>query len=140
MRDRTVKNLSKLHTLLFTVSGGRLGTRLVDNDMAVLTTTGRKTAKAHSVPLLVLTDGPDWIVVASYGGRPEHPQWYRNLVEQPSAILRVGAMKISVTAVTMDAHERALWWPRVVDAYSGYGVYASRTEREIPVVRLKGSP
>ena len=108
VRDHTVKTFSTLHTLLFRASGGLFGRRMVDNDMAILTTSGRTTGAAHSVPLLVLTDGPDWIVIASYGGRPEDPDWYRNLVMHPSATLQVGARKVEVIA-TMGADERAQW-------------------------------
>ena len=117
-----------------------MGHRLVDNDMAILTTTGRKTGRAHSVPLLIVADGSDWIVIASYGGRPENPEWYRNLVGQPSAVLQVGPDKIAVRSETMDSVERARWWPRVVDAHPGYADYASRTDREIPLVRLTRHP
>lgn len=140
MHDRLVKVLSAAHTAVFRASGGVVGRRLVRNEMAVLTTKGRTSGRAHSVPLLVLRDLDDFVVIASYGGRSAHPDWYRNLEEQPEAVLQVGARRHHVTAETMTGHERAAWWPRIVEAYDGYAEYATRTTREIPVVRLRRHP
>lgn len=136
MDDYLVKVLSRGHAAVYRLSGGRVGTRLVNNDMLLLSTKGRTTGKTHTVPLLYLTDDRDYIVIASYGGRPDHPEWYRNLEANPSAEVVIGSARQPVTAETMTAVERDIWWPRIVEAYSDYAVYQSRTERIIPVVRL----
>jgi deazaflavin-dependent oxidoreductase (nitroreductase family) len=136
MRDSHVKWLSALHKWVYRITRGHVGRRLVDNDMLLLTTTGRTTGGEHTVPLLYLTDGNDLIVIASYGGRTESPQWYRNLVTTPRVSAQVLDKIIALEAVTMDAHERDEWWPRIVATYSDYALYQSRTKREIPVVRL----
>lgn len=136
MRDGTVKALSRLHAGVYRLTGGRVGRRLVDNDMLLLTTTGRVTGKPHTVPLLFLRDGDRLVLIASYGGRPEHPEWYRNLVAEPTAEVQVLGDRWRVKAETMGHHDRGTWWPRIVDAYSDYAVYQSRTSREIPVVWL----
>jgi deazaflavin-dependent oxidoreductase (nitroreductase family) len=137
MRDSHVKWLSRLHKTVYRTTRGVVGRRLVDNDMLLLTTTGRTTGKDHTVPLLYLTDGEDLIVIASYGGRTEHPAWYRNLVISPTVSAQILDRTITLEAETMSSDEREGWWPRIVDAYSDYQVYQSRTDREIPVVRLK---
>ena len=85
MRDRTAKNLSTLHTLLFRATTGRIGRRLVDNDMLLLSTNGRITGRTHTVPLLYLRNADDLVVIASWGGRDQHPEWYLNLLENPVA-------------------------------------------------------
>ena len=131
-----MKVLSAAHTAVFRGSGGRLGRRLVDNDMALLTTTGRSSGRPHTVPLLVLTDDTGWVVIASFGGRPNHPDWYTNLAADPRAVLQVGQERIDVEARTMAGEERAAWWRRAVEAYSGYAEYDTRSSRQIPVVRL----
>lgn len=136
MKDRTVKTLSKLHAMAYRVTGGMIGRRLVDNDMLLLTTRGALTGSDHTVPLLYLRDEGRLVVVASYGGRPDHPHWYRNLVAHPEATVRIGRTIASVTASTMEATDRARWWPGVVEAFGGYATYQSRTEREIPLVWL----
>lgn len=136
MRDRTAKNLSTLHALLFRATRGRIGRRLVDNDMLLLSTLGRVTGKAHTVPLLYLRDGDDLVVIASWGGRDQHPEWYLNLLENPLARVQIGARRFPVRATTADAGQRSRLWQRVLTAYDGYREYQSRTEREIPVVIL----
>ncbi len=136
MRDGTAKTLSSLHTLIYRLTAGMIGRRLVDNDMMLLTTRGRKTGKPHTVPLLYLRDGPALVVVASWGGRPGNPDWFANLEADPQATVQVRSRRWPVRAETMQPAERAQWWPRIVEAYQGYAAYQKRTDREIPVVRL----
>ncbi len=136
MRDSAVKRASALHRLLYLATGGVLGRRLVNNDMLLLTTTGRVTGEAHTVPLLYLRDGESMVVVASYGGRDRHPEWYLNLLASSSVTVQVGRSRRRMVARTASVHERRSWWPRVVEAYSDYAVYQTRTEREIPLVVL----
>lgn len=136
MRDSMVKALSTFHTTLYRATGGRLGTRLVSNDMLLLTTSGRRTGTHHTIPLLYLRADDRLIVIASYGGRDKHPEWYLNLLENPAATVQTGTKRRPVHAETMTPSDRARWWPRVVDAYGDYAVYQGRTEREIPLVWL----
>jgi deazaflavin-dependent oxidoreductase (nitroreductase family) len=137
VRDSAVKRLSALHRVLYRVTGGRVGRRLVDNDILLLTTRGRGTARKHTVPLLYLRDRERLVVIASYGGRDRHPEWYLNLVADPSVIAQIGGERVSLLARTANQGERETWWPRVVAAYSEYAVYQGRTDREIPVVMLE---
>ena len=137
MRDGTVRALSRLHTALYRLTGGAVGRRLVNNDMLLLTTVGRRTGRRHTVPLLYLEDGPRLVVIASWGGRDHHPEWFRNLQAAPEATVRLRGTERRVTARPADEAERAEWWPRVVAAYDGYAVYQSKTERVIPVVFLE---
>lgn len=137
MKDSTARRLSRLHTAVFRSTRGRIGRRLVDNDMLLLTTVGRKTGRLHTVPLLYLTEGDTVVVIASWGGRPHHPQWYTNLLAQPAATINIRGRKRRVAARTADRVERAAWWPRIEATYDGYRDYQSRTDREIPVVFLE---
>lgn len=137
MRDATARRLSKLHSVIFRATRGRIGKRLVANDMLLLTTTGRATGESHTVPLLYLQDGPALLVIASWGGRDYHPDWYLNLVAHPAATVNVDGTKREVLARNATADERAIWWPHVLEAYRGYEGYQSRTEREIPIVFLE---
>ena len=61
----------------------------MDNDMLLLTTTGRVTGDPHTVPLLFLEDDGQIVLIASYGGRPHDPEWYRNLVDDPAVTVEV---------------------------------------------------
>lgn len=129
--------MSRLHRWLYETTRGGVGKRLVDNDMLLLTTTGRRTGRPHTVPLLYLRAGDTLVVIASYGGRDRHPVWYLNLVATPEVEVQVRNERFKARARTADPEERASWWPQVVAAYGDYAVYQTRTERVIPVVLLE---
>jgi len=140
VRDNTARRLSRLHVIVYRLTGGVLGRRLVRNDMLLLTTRGCATGKAHTVPLLYLRDRDMLVVVASWGGRPRDPDWYRNLVAEPRAVVQVRSRIWAVRARTANTEEREAWWPRIVAAYAGYRIYQSHTNRTIPVVLLEPIP
>lgn len=138
MKNANVKRASRLHRYLYRATRGVVGRRLVDNDMLLLTTTGRKTGINHSVPLLYLTDDDgSHVVIASYGGRPYHPDWYLNLVDEPQVEVQIRGARFAANAYTLRPAEREEWWPRVVAAYDGYAAYDTRSAREIPIVSLE---
>jgi len=134
---RLLTALSRAHVALFRASGGRLGGRIAGGaPVLLLTTTGRKSGKQRTTPLLYLADGDRYVVIASVGGAPKHPAWYLNLRDNPSATIEVGRRKLAVTATTASAEERARLWPLAVQIYAGYADYQAKTSREIPVVIL----
>jgi F420H(2)-dependent quinone reductase len=98
---------------------------------------GRKSGTVFTTPLLYLADGSDLVVVASQGGLPNNPQWYRNLVAEPNTTAQVGAERRAVHAATADPQQRSRLWPRLVELYADFDTYQSWTEREIPVVILQ---
>ena len=140
MRDTTAKRLSGLHRVLFRATRGMIGRRLVDNDMLLLTTIGRRTGTRHEIPLLYLMDGDSPVVIASWGGRDRHPEWYLNLVADPTVEVQIEGRRFPAVAETMDEPERTRWWSDAVAAYDGYAIYQSRTDRAIPLVRLTPVP
>jgi deazaflavin-dependent oxidoreductase (nitroreductase family) len=105
----------------------------------LLTTTGRRSGASHTTPLIYARDGDDYLVVASMGGAPQHPNWYRNLVAEPSAQVQVLAEHLDVTARTAGEDEKPRLWKIVSDLWPNYDVYQSRTDRVIPVVVLTPS-
>jgi len=136
MRRSTVQILSRLHSLAFRATGGRLGSRIAGIDVLLLTTTGNRTGATRTVPLLYLRDDLDYIVVASYGGRPHHPDWYLNLLADPEARIRVDGEHFTVGSATLSVEEREIWWKRAVAEWPDYEEYQGRTTRKIPLVRL----
>ena len=123
--------------MLYRSTRGMVGRRLVNNDMCLLSTSGRLSGKTHTVPLLYLRDGDRLVVIASWGGRDHHPDWYVNLLANPRATVQVLGDRWAVEAATANSQERGVWWPKIVDAHNGYAAYASRTDRDIPVVFLE---
>jgi deazaflavin-dependent oxidoreductase (nitroreductase family) len=136
VKDSNVRRFSRWHRCLYRLTRGRIGRRLVDNNMLILTTVGRRSGRRHAVPLLYLRDGSSVVVIASYGGRPIYPDWYLNLAAHRRAQIQIDGRRQMVTARVASSEERSLWWPRIVEAYDGYSQYQSRTDRIIPVVFL----
>lgn len=129
------------HVRVYRATRGRLGGNLrvpprifSPVPVLLLNHVGRKSGRQFTTPLLWLADGRDVVIVASQGGRPQHPQWYRNLQATPEASVQIKGEVRPVTARTADAAERKRLWPRLVDLYPDFDSYQSWTDREIPVV------
>ncbi len=138
MNRRLLTALSRAHVAVYRASSGRIGGRIAGGaPVLLLTTTGRKSGKQRTTPLLYLEDAGRFVVIASVGGAPKHPAWYLNLRDDPSATIAVGRRKLAVSASTASPEERARLWPLAVAIYAGYDEYQAKTDREIPVVTLE---
>ena len=102
----------------------------------LLTTTGRKSGRSLTLPLIFGRAGEDYVVVASKAGAPNHPAWYLNLDAQPEVQLQVKGDKFRARAHTASGAERARLWKSMVEIYGPYEDYQKKTDREIPVVVL----
>lgn len=100
----------------------------------VLTTTGRKSGEKYQHALIYRTWGDDYVVVASKGGAPEHPDWYLNLKADPDVEVQVGDDKFAATARDATADERPQLWAMMSEVWPDYDEYQKKTEREIPIV------
>jgi deazaflavin-dependent oxidoreductase (nitroreductase family) len=127
---------ARSHRLAYRLSAGRVGGTLPGYRIAWLTTTGRRTGRPRTWPLLYLTDGSDYVVLASNNGNDNHPHWYLNLMANPAAVLEVNRRKIPVTARTASPADRQRLWPIAMNTYPLYQAVGQRTSREIPVVVL----
>jgi proline iminopeptidase len=102
----------------------------------LLTTTGRRSGEKFIFPLYYGKTGDSYIVVASKGGAPQHPGWYRNLLANPEVDVQVGTLKIKARARTAAGEERTRLWQEALKFWPPYADYQRKTEREIPVVVL----
>lgn len=135
-----LKLASRLHVVLYRASGGRIGGRFRKTaPVLLLTTTGRKSGKRRTTPLLYAEDAGRYVVVASVGGAPKHPAWYLNLCADPAATIQVRGRKLGVHATPVPADGRARLWTLMTRMYPPYDDYQARTTREIPVVVLTPS-
>jgi proline iminopeptidase len=100
------------------------------------TTTGRKSGERFIFPLFYGKTGDSYIIVASKGGAPEHPGWYRNLLANPEVDVQVGTAKMKARARTATGAERTRLWQKALEFWQPYADYQKKTEREIPVVVL----
>ena len=139
-----IKYMAKANTWLYRRTGGRIGGKWRVGSgfrkpvpTLLLEHRGRKSGKPFTAPLLYLVDGPDLVVVASQGGLPTHPQWYRNLVAEPEALVQIGSERRPVRAVVADDAARERLWPLLLELYADFENYRAWTEREIPIVILR---
>ena len=103
----------------------------------LLTTKGRKTGEPRTTPLIYAEDGDDYVIVASKGGAPEHPGWYENLAKDPSVELQVLGDVFPAQARLAEGDERERLWRKANEVWPHYDEYATKTDREIPVVVLE---
>ncbi|MBY0334371.1 MAG: nitroreductase family deazaflavin-dependent oxidoreductase [Acetobacteraceae bacterium] len=103
----------------------------------LLTTKGRKSGERFIFPLFYGKVGDGYVVVASKGGAPEHPGWYRNILADPMVEVQVGTQKMRARARTTSGEERARLWQQALEFWPPYADYQNKTEREIPVVVLE---
>jgi deazaflavin-dependent oxidoreductase (nitroreductase family) len=103
----------------------------------VLTTTGRTSGEPRDSALIFGADGDACVVVASMGGAPMHPQWYRNLVANPEVQVQVKGDRFTARARTAEGEERDRLWQLMTSIWPNYDQYQERTDRVIPVVVLE---
>jgi F420H(2)-dependent quinone reductase len=117
-------------------SGGQRANTLGDTGLPVIvvTTRGNKTGKIRKFPLMRVEHDGRYALVASMGGAPKHPVWYRNLSAEPSAVMiQDGPEPFDAEVRELSGEERTEWWDRAVAAYPPYAEYQAKTERVIPV-------
>jgi len=121
----------------YEASGGERANTLLDTGLPVVivTTRGNRSGKIRKTPLMRVEHDGAYLLVASQGGAPTHPQWYHNLVADPSAVrVQDGPEPFDVVVRELDGEERQEWWDRAVAAYPPYADYQERTERRIPIL------
>jgi deazaflavin-dependent oxidoreductase (nitroreductase family) len=103
----------------------------------VITSVGASSGKLRKNPVMRVEHDGVYAAVASKGGSPENPSWYRNLAEHPLVELQDGPSKGDYRARELSGDERAVWWQRAVEVWPDYASYQTKTEREIPVFILE---
>ncbi len=103
----------------------------------LLTTTGRVTGRETTTPLIFGLDGDNPVIVASQGGAPKHPGWYRNLREHPEVGVQIKGERFYARARDAEGEERERLWRMMNGEWPHYAEYQERTDRRIPVVVLE---
>lgn len=136
-KDLSFRILGGLHRRIYRLTGGKVGGRIANMPVLLLTTTGRKSGRPRTQPLAYTRAGEGYAVIASKGGAPHHPLWYLNLRANPLAEVTVGRATEKVRAREAEGEERDQLWRQLADVYSGYDKYARKTSRRIPVIVLE---
>jgi F420H(2)-dependent quinone reductase len=118
-------------------SGGQSGTLLRGVPVIVITSMGAGSGKLRKHPVMRVEHDGRYAAVASKGGAPEHPAWYRNLVEHPLVEVQDGPIKGDFSARELEGDERAEWWERALAVWPDYASYQEKTDRQIPLFVLE---
>jgi len=128
----------------FRANEGRVGGPFAGAPVVLVTSTGAKSGRPHTTPLVYLREedgqggpGDRIYVFGSMGGAPKHPAWYHNLKAHPDATAEVGTEKYPVRATIMTGAERDRLFQKQASLRPQFAEYQSRTTRTIPVVALE---
>jgi deazaflavin-dependent oxidoreductase (nitroreductase family) len=127
-----------VHLAVYRATNGRWSSKLKGQHMLLLTTTGRRSGKQRTIPLLYVPDGDDMVVIGSNWGGQQSPDWVANVLANPEVRVQAGSRKVQARAHVAEGEERARAWSLVTAQYPGYQEYADRLRgtREIPLVVL----
>jgi deazaflavin-dependent oxidoreductase (nitroreductase family) len=127
----------KEHVQRYQETDGAEGHDWNNTTTLLLTTKGRKSGKSYTTPLIYQRHGRDYIVVASKGGDPDHPEWYKNLQANPEVEVQVKGDKFRARARTATDEERPELWRLMAATWPDYDNYQQKTDRKIPIVVLE---
>ena len=151
-KGRALEWITKIHRGLYEMSFGLVGHTVFQRaesgagwllrpmKVLLLTTTGRTTGLARTVPLPYFEYDGRTFIVASFAGGDRHPAWFLNLRESPEVHIRRGSKKLAARAAPLAGEERARYWERLAGDWPRYGLYQAQTAREIPLVEIVPRP
>jgi deazaflavin-dependent oxidoreductase (nitroreductase family) len=125
------------HVRRYRETNGEVGYLWMGVKTLILTTIGRRSGDPRPKPLILGQDGDAYVVVASKGGAPHHPDWYLNLVDHPEVEVQVKGDRFRARARTAVADERERLWKLMTGIWPAYDEYQEKTDRQIPVVVLE---
>jgi len=118
----------------FRSNAGKVGGMFANAPMLLLTTTGAKSGKSYTNPLVYSRDGDRIVVIASKAGAPTNPAWYYNLVAHPTATIELGTDQFQVRARVVTGDERERLFKQQAAQMPMFDEYRKRTTRQIPVI------
>jgi deazaflavin-dependent oxidoreductase (nitroreductase family) len=121
----------------FRANHGKVGGTFEHMELLLLTSTGAKTGEQRVKPVAYTMDGDRYIIVASYGGGPDNPAWYHNLVAHPQATIEVGEEKFPVSATLTSGEDSERLFAQHAKAYPQFNGYKQKTSRHLPVFALE---
>lgn len=122
----------------FRANGGKvLSGPFVKAPLLLLTTTGARSGKPFTTPLVYTRDGDRIVIIASKGGAPTHPAWFHNLKAHPTVTLEIGKEKFQAKATITTDPERQRLFDAQARVMPNFNEYQKATTRQIPVIALE---
>ncbi len=128
-----LKAFTRGHVLLHRLTGGRLFNKLGKDEVCFVTMTGAKSGRRLTIPLMYVPYQEGVLLVASQGGAPKNPIWYRNLVKHPDVDVNHRGRRMQLRARLATSDEKPELWPICDRHYAPYAEYRERTTRDIPI-------
>ena len=137
MANAFFKMFVGVHVSLYRWTGGRVGSSMAGGKVLLLTTTGRKTGKTRTVPVMYIEDAKgNPVVAASYAGKPVHPAWFHNIQKSVDVRYQIRDREVAARAEVLPAAERDILWKELTTRYPNFAAYEKKTTRVIPMVAL----
>ncbi len=122
----------------FRANGGEIKEGIFKGSpILLLTTTGARSGRTYTTPLVYTRDGDRLVVLASKGGAPTNPAWYHNLVAKPTARVEVGPEAFEAKAIVAQGEERDRLFDAQAAQMPNFAEYQRKTTRRIPVIVLE---
>jgi deazaflavin-dependent oxidoreductase (nitroreductase family) len=125
------------HVRVYRETNGEKGYLWNGSPILLITTKGRKSGQPRTIPIIFTPVGDKYVIIASKGGSPEHPLWYRNILEEPKVQVQVKGDVFDAVARTAPSPEREQLWAEATKNWPNYDTYQTRTTRQIPVVVIE---
>jgi deazaflavin-dependent oxidoreductase (nitroreductase family) len=138
----TPSNRKEFNRLLieeFRANGGKVTGQFAGRPLMLLTSTGAKSGRAYTTPLVYTKDGARLVIIASKGGAPTNPDWYHNLVAHPAATVELPGERFQAKAVVTAGAERDRLFNQQAEQMPNFAEYQRNTTRKIPVIVLERS-
>lgn len=123
------RTMNRMHVFLYRRSGGRILGKIVGSPVLLLTTTGRKTGRPRTVPLVFAWDGRQYAVIAT-----DAPAWHRNLQSNPQASIEIKGQVHQVIAHDAAAQEAAGWWERIIKQSPAFKNFRDKPSHRIVIL------
>lgn len=121
----------------FRANRGKVGGQFANAPMLLLTTTGARSGRSYTTPLVYSKDGERIVIIASKAGAPNNPDWYHNLRAHPTVTVEVGAERFQAKAVITSGEERERLFNNHAQMLPIFNEYRKKTTRQIPVFALE---
>ena len=121
----------------YRANGGKVTGMFAGAPLLLLTTTGARSGQPRVAPLVYTTDNGHWVVIASKGGAPTHPDWYYNLRANPEVTVEVGVESFPARATITTGAERQRLFDQMAARMPNFAEYQRNTVRQLPVIVLE---
>lgn len=119
----------KFNVPVYRLTAGRIGGKVGQAPICLLTTTGRKSGEPRTAPVVYLADGERVILIDTNAGNEKLPAWSHNLAANPEAEVELGRKRRAVRARVAAGEERERLWDRHIEQFAGFDFYLTKLER-----------